>query len=140
MDPQWEEALDLDDSDIDLPALRPFKSQNHHKTTASSATSLPLFQPFLQRCSLPSQFDHPPSEPNHASSFRLIPGPAGTVQAAINRRKNKEINEMMGLGDEEPIPTHEYIKMAVEDRVADDDDFTRDPWLCGVDFVRRQGS
>ncbi|KAG8639814.1 hypothetical protein MANES_14G171300v8 [Manihot esculenta] len=148
MDQPWEEALDLDDSD--LPSLRPLKRRNH-QTTASAAAEPTVSQPFLQRCSisqssqtlssqnlqnLVSQFHLPPS-----SSPRLIPGPAGNVQSAmLRRRKNQNGENLAADFCEEPIPTQEYIRKVMEDGVAeDDDDFTGDPWLCAVDFIRRQG-
>ncbi|KAJ8752560.1 hypothetical protein K2173_005449 [Erythroxylum novogranatense] len=128
-DEQWEESLDLDDSE--LPSLRHL---NHRTptTTAETATVVSLPQPFLQPCSLlplPSQNRQTLSSPNPPP--RLIPGPAGVVQAAMKRRKHQIEN---------PIPTQEYIKRAVEDGVGDeDDDFSRGPWLASVDFIRRQG-
>lgn len=149
MDQPWAEALDLDDSD--LPSLRPLKRRNH-QTTASAAAEPTVSQTFLQRCSisqssqtlssqnlqnLVSQFHLPPS-----SSPRLIPGPAGNVQSAmLRRRKNQNGENLAADFCEEPIPTQEYIRKVMEDGVAeDDDDFTGDPWLCAVDFIRRQGS
>ncbi|XP_012088560.1 uncharacterized protein LOC105647171 isoform X2 [Jatropha curcas] len=138
----WEEALDLDDSD--LSSLRPFK----HRKTTTAATSVSVSQPFLHRCTLSqssqnsqnllSQF-HPPPPPS--ASPILIPGPAGTVQAAMLRRRNNQ-NDGNFTGDfgEEPIPTQEYIRRVVEEGVPqDDDDFTSDPWLYAVNFIRSQG-
>ncbi|KAJ6881769.1 hypothetical protein NC651_028386 [Populus alba x Populus x berolinensis] len=143
MDIPWEEALDLkdsSDSDSDLPSLRPLK--RHQNFTPSTATTggsggpnHTLSQPFLGRCSQNTQ-NNPPPPPT--TTYSKIPGPAGTVQAAMHRRKS-QINEHL-MEEEEPIPTQEYIRRAVEDSgCAEDDDFTRDPWLSAVDFVRHQG-
>eukprot|EP00258_Populus_trichocarpa_P022019 XP_024438038.1 uncharacterized protein C17orf53 [Populus trichocarpa] len=142
MDTPWEEALDLkdsSDSDSDLPPLRPLK--RHQNFTPSTATTggtggpnHTLSQPFLGRCSQNTQNNPPPP----TTTYSKIPGPAGTVQAAMHRRKS-QINEHL-MEEEEPIPTQEYIRRAVEDSgCAEDDDFTRDPWLSAVDFVRHQG-
>ncbi|KAF2309107.1 hypothetical protein GH714_000547 [Hevea brasiliensis] len=58
----------------------------------------------------------------------------------LRRRKNQNGENFAGDFCEEPIPTQEYIRRVVEDGVAeDDDDFTGDPWLCAVDFIRCQG-
>ncbi|CAL1369693.1 unnamed protein product [Linum trigynum] len=137
----WEEALDLDDSD--LPPLRPLK--RHYitqETPVATAVSLSELQPlpFLRRCSIlasqSSQFEPPPSQ---NSSSRLIPGPAGTVQSAMQRRKDRHNGELVCVG-EDPIPTQEYVRRALEDDGAgEDDDFTREPWLCALDFIRSRG-
>ncbi|XP_061956726.1 uncharacterized protein LOC133678448 isoform X2 [Populus nigra] len=142
MDTPWEEALDLKDSsnsDSDLPPLRPLK--RHQNFTPSTATTggsggpnHALSQPFLGRCSQNTQNNPPPP----TTTYSKIPGPAGNVQAAMHRRKS-QINEHL-MEEEEPIPTQEYIRRAVEDSgCAEDDDFTHDPWLSAVDFVRHQG-
>ena len=142
MDTPWEEALDLNnssDSDSDLLSLRPLKRhQNFNPSTTTTGGrggpnhSLP--QPFLERCSQKTQ-NNPPPPP---TTYSKIPGPAGTVQAAMHRRKS-QINEHLMEEGEEPIPTQEYIRRAVEGSgCAEDDDFTCDPWLSAVDFVRHQ--
>ncbi|XP_011039133.1 PREDICTED: uncharacterized protein C17orf53 [Populus euphratica] len=142
MDTPWEEALDLkdsSDSDSDLPPLRPLK--RHQNLTPSSTTTggsggpnHTLSQPFLGRCTQ----NTPDNPPPPTTTYSKIPGPAGTVQAAMHRRKS-QINEHL-MEEEGPIPTQEFIRRAVEDSgCAEDDDFTRDPWLSAVDFVRHQG-
>ncbi|CAK7349588.1 unnamed protein product [Dovyalis caffra] len=140
MDAPWEEALDLNDSsdsDSNLLPLRPLKRHHNSTTTTiggSGGANHSLSQPFLRRCSQNTQ-NNPPPPP---ITYSKIPGPAGAVQAAMHRRKN-QINENL-MEEEEPMPTQEYIKRAVEDSgCAEDDDFTRYPWLSAIDFVRRQG-
>lgn len=116
----WE-ALDIDDSDT--PFLRPCKRHNQ---------DLPILS---QSSSSPSQSQQPkPSPP----SPPLIPGPAGAVQAAMHRRARKDWSF---AGDEDPIPTQEYIRKVLEngDVCDDDDDFTSNPWLSALDFVQREG-
>ncbi|XP_024022168.1 uncharacterized protein C17orf53 homolog [Morus notabilis] len=117
----WE-ALDIDDSDT--PFLRPCKRHNQ---------DLPILS---QSSSSPSQSQQPkPSPP----SPPLIPGPAGAVQAAMHRRARKDWSF---AGDEDPIPTQEYIRKVLEngDVCDDDDDFTSNPWLSALDFVQREGN
>ncbi|KAK4765919.1 hypothetical protein SAY87_007561 [Trapa incisa] len=73
------------------------------------------------------------------NSPRRIPGPAGTLQAAMKRRiQNKELL-MQGDDGAAPIPTQEYIRRAVENDDGDDGDFALIPWVYAVDFVRREG-
>ncbi|KAJ4848376.1 hypothetical protein Tsubulata_020443 [Turnera subulata] len=139
-----------------LKRQRAFQNPTPSSGSAAAAAKEPsLSQPFLRRChSLLSQSSpNPPrttqinlvSQPNphlnNSSSVPSIPGPAGTVQAAILRRKNQTNGGLMGfVEDEVVLPTQEYIRRAVEDGgSAVDDDFARDPWLSAVDFVRREG-
>lgn len=52
--------------------------------------------------------------------------------------RRKTSHEADSLGD--PISTQEYIRRAVEEPGGDDDDFSCNPWLLAVDFVRSAGS
>ncbi|EEF31908.1 hypothetical protein RCOM_0566690 [Ricinus communis] len=119
----WEESLDLDDSD--LPSLRPLKRQT---------TTLSPSQPFLQRCCSLSQNNH--NLPSQLHPF--IPGPAGTLQIAMLRRRNIK-NEENTHEHEHAVPTQEYLRRAIQDSVEDDDDFTRHPWRSAVQFIRLKG-
>ncbi|CAM8927778.1 unnamed protein product [Rhodiola kirilowii] len=84
MEPPWEESLDVDDSD--LPSiLRPCK--------LDSQRPLPVAAPF-----------HPP---------RSIPGPAGTILAALRRRS--EILETESEEEMTVLSTQEYLRKAVDD-------------------------
>ena len=57
----------------------------------------------------------------------LLPGPAAVVQSAMHRR------DLAG----DPLPTQEYIRRAIDgDGLCADDDFSADPWLFAVDFLR----
>ncbi|GMI76568.1 hypothetical protein like AT1G48580 [Hibiscus trionum] len=103
-DQPWE-ALNLDDSDSDLPSL---------------------LRPCNRKTLEPSR-----------SSANLIPGPAGAVHAAM-LRKLRDNNNSFCIG-EDPLPTQEYIRRAVLDPGADDVDFSRDPWLSSLEFIRREG-
>ncbi|KAA8542827.1 hypothetical protein F0562_023979 [Nyssa sinensis] len=144
----WE-SLDVDDSD--LPSLlRPCKRQHQAPNQTNISSSQPILQP-SSRLSLPQptpktpdsqhslrRLDHPLTS---AASPRLIPGPAGAVQAAMLRKTRDNHNSCRGsCGEDPPIPTQEYIRRAVEDGSDEDDgDFKRNPWLCALEFFRQQG-
>lgn len=88
-----------------------------------------------QRLTLPqfekNQNDDPPS----TSYQRLIPGPAGAVQATMNRKAR---SNRFG---EDQIPTQEYIRrMNGEDEVENDEDFKRNSWLCAMEFLFNEKS
>ncbi|KAL5545117.1 hypothetical protein UlMin_008901 [Ulmus minor] len=108
MEEPWED-LDVDDSDI--PVLRPCKR-------SKSLSSQPK-----------------PSSPPAPSI--IIPGPAGAVQAAMNRKARND-HASSDAWDDDPIPTQDYIKRVLENGNVhgDDDDFTTNPWLSSLDFVR----
>ncbi|KAI4351028.1 hypothetical protein L6164_005417 [Bauhinia variegata] len=145
----WE-ALDIDDSDISS-FLRPCK--RHHrdrstdsplKTTDTAATtsqSQPNHQLNPQSstetlANSQSLLHFPEPEPS-APSPCLIPGPAGAVQAAMQRRVlgDHGFNRMEG----EPLPTQEFIRRVVENGDEHDHDFNTNAWLCALDFLRRGG-
>ena len=43
------------------------------------------------------------------------------------------------VGDEEPVPTQEYIRRVIENGDEEDGDFNGNPWVCALDFVRGLG-
>ncbi|CAH2036132.1 unnamed protein product [Thlaspi arvense] len=137
---QWE-ALDLGDSE--LPSfLRPCKRKSPSR---SQQTPVPVQQQnpkagfnsntnhhqTLRRCSSP---DH---SLQGGYSGSLIPGPAGTVQVAIRRKMNKDPRSFNEHG--EPIPTQEFIRKAAEEPDWEDKDFSEDPWVSAVDYIRSKG-
>lgn len=140
----WE-ALDVDDSD--LPSLlRPCNTRLHPQTSSPkspnpTSTSSQQQHPFIHRFSqtLTSQSHHFKSPSPLPASPRLIPGPAGAVQAAMHRRTHH--NQALLHPEEEPVPTQEYIRRVVEngDHADSNDDFASDPWLCALEFLRREG-
>ncbi|KAJ7975235.1 Nuclear localized protein [Quillaja saponaria] len=148
----WE-ALDVDDSDLSS-FLRPCKRQHHNSlpktsnsaavttSAAASSSSQPILE--LNSQSLTETLTSPQSQnilqgsDSSASSFRLIPGPAGAVQAAMLRKAQND-QSFIGCG-EEPIPTQEFIRRVVENGDENGHDFTMNPWLCGLDFLRRKGN
>ncbi|GJU19704.1 hypothetical protein Tco_1153046 [Tanacetum coccineum] len=85
----WELSLDIDDSDLHLtPVLHPSSSK---------------------------RVEPSPSTPN---PIRIIPGPAGIIQAA---KLLKQRDILLGL-DEAVMSTQEYMKKVVED-LGEDEDF-----------------
>ncbi|XP_038724801.1 homologous recombination OB-fold protein isoform X2 [Tripterygium wilfordii] len=145
MEEPSQEALDLDDSD--LPSLRRASSAKSTVQSLETTTN----STGLRRCSLLSHSSQsiPSQSPNTLRQFhtqpapppfpRVIPGPAGAVQSAMQRKRILEETESLDLSEGEPIPTQEYIRRAVKDGSGYDEDFSRDPWLCTVDFIRRKG-
>lgn len=132
-DDAWE-ALDVDDSDLVsllrpstlLPCKRPLppppSQQNPNKTRDNT-----IF-PSLRPCSQPQtqKRDDLPSTSNR----RLIPGPAGLLQATMYRKARDN------RSGEDQIPTQEFIRRmnGEEDEGENDPDFKRNPWLCAVEF------
>ncbi|KZV24870.1 hypothetical protein F511_14753 [Dorcoceras hygrometricum] len=128
LDP-WQD-LDIDDSD--LPSLlRPCKRRRSPTPAASQIPPENVHRTLLS--------PHPIFKT--ASGSRIIPGPAGTVHAAMLRKAldrsslvNPENSLNCSNGDA-VIPTQEYIRRAVEDTAEFDDDFSRTPWLSAVRFL-----
>ncbi|XVE63971.1 hypothetical protein DITRI_Ditri07aG0063600 [Diplodiscus trichospermus] len=132
MEPDPWETLDLDDSD--LPSLlRPCKRKPQNCPPSISKRNRQAHSLFSPQPVTPiPNSNSPPS-----SSPSLIPGPARAVQAAmLQKLQNRDSPFSV---DEEPLSTQEYIRRAVEDPGADDDDFLRDPWLFALEFIRREG-
>ncbi|WOL03578.1 hypothetical protein Cni_G12298 [Canna indica] len=133
--PRWEDAIDVDDSDL-LPLLTP--SSSHPQNLSSQ------FPP-LRPC---SQFPPPPSQtlalaPSPAPpplslsqslqepppcSTRLIPGPAGAVQAAMRRQFAVALQDGPCLGDRRENDSGLELD-------EEDGDFKLNPWLCALEFL-----
>ncbi|GKD87925.1 hypothetical protein Tco_1359079 [Tanacetum coccineum] len=119
---EWEQALDIDDSDLRLtPVVRP--SNNPHIVPEITTTTQTLFS------SQNNQVDNCVVKP-----IRIIPGPAGIVQTA----KLRKIADTREGGEESVMSTQEYIRKVIED-VGEDDDFTRASWLSVLDYVNVDG-
>ncbi|GJT36462.1 zf-CCHC domain-containing protein [Tanacetum coccineum] len=102
---QWELSLDIDNSDLRLtPVLRPSSST---RVETSRSTQNPV---------------------------RIIPSPAGIVQAA---KLLKQRDILLGL-DGAVMSTQEYIKKVVED-VGEDEDFKSGSWVSATDYVNANG-
>ncbi|GKC73877.1 hypothetical protein Tco_1119760 [Tanacetum coccineum] len=111
---EWEQLLDIDDSDPPLtPVLRPCNNHVHVTTTTTQ---------------------NPDVDNLEGKSVRIIPGPAGIVQA-IKLRKQSDIHEG---GNESVLSTQEYIRKVVED-VGEDEDFKGRPWVSAIEFVNANG-
>lgn len=117
--PEPWEALDIIEEDALLlhPKRKFSLSSNNQPFNPTTPTLAP--------CSLRSHSRYNPT--------RLIPGPAAAVQSAKHRKT------AMSAASEDPISTQEYIRRSLEDPCCEDEDFSRNPWLSAVDFVRREG-
>ncbi|KAH0763939.1 hypothetical protein KY290_020012 [Solanum tuberosum] len=132
---QWE-ALDVDDSDLHS-LLRPCKQlhQNPNPSTSTATSSSPALLTPPSRTPESSQLE---SSHNQLQSppQRLIPGPAGAVQAAmLQRTHDRQCHSSISSQRDNPIPTQEYIRRAVENSTEFDYDFQSNPWLCALEFV-----
>ncbi|GJV04720.1 putative nucleotidyltransferase, ribonuclease H [Tanacetum coccineum] len=118
---EWEEGLDIDDSDLLLtPVIRP---TNNTHIVPEITTTQTLFS------SQNNQVDNCVVKP-----IRIIPGPAGIVQTA----KLYKLVDTQEDGEESVMSTQEYIRKVIED-VGEDDDFTRVSWLSAIDYVNVDG-
>lgn len=132
----WE-ALDVDDSDLHSllrPCKRHHQSPNPPSLPTSNSSSPALLTPpsrtpeNSQLENSHRQFQSPPQ--------RLIPGPAGAVQAAmLQRTHDRQLHSSISSQTDNPIPTQEYIRRAVENSTDFDYDFQSNPWLCALEFV-----
>ncbi|GJU31886.1 hypothetical protein Tco_1175475 [Tanacetum coccineum] len=112
---EWEEGLDIDDSDLLLTLI--IRPTNNTHIVPEITTTQTL------------QVDNYVVKP-----IRIIPGPAGIVQTA-KLRKLVDTRE----GEEESVMSkQEYIRKVIED-VGEDDDFTRASWLSAIDYVNVDG-
>ncbi|GKA16883.1 hypothetical protein Tco_0696720 [Tanacetum coccineum] len=118
----WEQALDIDDSDLRLTHIvRP--NNNPNILPKITTTTQTLFS------SQNHQVDNCVVKP-----IKIIPGPAGIVQT-INLRKIADTQE----GREKFVmSTQEYIRKVIKD-VGEDDNFMRALWLSMVEYVNVDG-
>ncbi|GKE03872.1 ribonuclease H-like domain-containing protein [Tanacetum coccineum] len=65
---------------------------------------------------------------------RIIPGPAGIVQAA----KLLKQTDIQDGGEECVMSTKEFIKKVIED-VSEDEDFKRGSWVSAIEYVNANG-
>nr|GEW18943.1 hypothetical protein [Tanacetum cinerariifolium] len=118
---EWEEGLDIDDSDILLTLI--IRPTNNTHIVPEITTTQTMF------LSQSNKVDNCVVKP-----IRIIPGPAGIVQTAMLR---KLVDTREG-GEESVMSTQEYIGKVTED-VGEDDDFTLAPWLSAIDYVNADG-
>ncbi|KAK4735849.1 hypothetical protein R3W88_010110 [Solanum pinnatisectum] len=131
----WE-ALDVDDSDLHS-LLRPCKRlhQNPNPSTSTSTSSSPVLLTPPSRTPETSQLGSSHYQ-LQSPPQRLIPGPAGAVQAAmLQRTHDRQCHSSISSQRDNPIPTQEYIRRAVENSTEFDYDFQSNPWLCALEFV-----
>ncbi|GJX73703.1 hypothetical protein Tco_0312298 [Tanacetum coccineum] len=119
---KWEQAHDIDDSDLRLTlVVRP--SNNPHILPETTTTTQTLFS------SQNHQVDNYVVKP-----IRIIPCPAGIIQTATLCK----ITDTQEGVEEYVMSTQEYIRKVIED-VGEDDNFTRAPWLSVVEYVNVDG-
>ncbi|XP_017246261.1 uncharacterized protein LOC108217875 [Daucus carota subsp. sativus] len=117
MEENWE-SLDVDDSDLPSLILRPCSNSNKHNHNHIS-------QPQQQHHQQQPQRTPPLISP------RLIPGPAGKIQAAMNRKR-------LHHSDSPLLPTQDFLLKAAQCSdlsFQDDDDFKADAWLRALRFL-----
>ncbi|XP_059290443.1 uncharacterized protein LOC132043981 [Lycium ferocissimum] len=129
----WE-ALDVDDSDLHS-LLRPCKRRLHQNPNLSTSTS--SSPPPSQTLEISQSENSHNNQLQSPPQQRIIPGPAGAVQAAMQQRTHdrQSHNSMSSSQGDNTIPTQEYVRRAVEKSSHFDYDFQSNPWLCALEFV-----
>ncbi|PWA77256.1 hypothetical protein CTI12_AA226900 [Artemisia annua] len=127
--PNWEELLDIDDSDLRQSAttqnMVSYENQVGNSDLRLSATTQNIFS-----------YENPKVENYDEMPVGIIRGPAGIVQTA-NIRKTTDIQEV--VNDEMPVGiTQEYIRKVVHD-VGEDSDFNSGPWIRAVEYMKSDG-
>ncbi|GKC92818.1 hypothetical protein Tco_1158260 [Tanacetum coccineum] len=134
---EWEEGLDIDDSDLLLTPVIPLDihDSNHRLTPVIHPRNNPHIVPEITTTtqtlfsSQNNQVDNYVLKP-----IRIIPGHAGIIQTA---KLCKLVDTREG-GEESVMSTQEYIRKVIED-VGEDDHFTCAPWLSAIDYVNFDG-
>ncbi|PWA61861.1 hypothetical protein CTI12_AA368800 [Artemisia annua] len=127
--PNWEELLDIDDSDLRLSAttqnMVSYENQVGNSDLRLSATTQNIFS-----------YENPKVENCDKMPVGIIRGHAGLVQTT-NIRKTTDIQEV--VNDEMPVGiTQEYIRKVVHD-VGEDSDFNSGPWIRAVEYMKSDG-
>nr|GEW04607.1 hypothetical protein [Tanacetum cinerariifolium] len=117
---QWEDLLDIDDSD--LPLTHVLRLCNRHVHETITITSTQNTDGIVQ------------VEEVEKKLVRIIPGPAGIIQLA-NICKQTDIHEG---GDDSVLSTQEYMKQVVED-AREDEDFNSGSWVGATKYVKANG-
>ncbi|KAM0946363.1 putative recombination protein [Dioscorea sansibarensis] len=126
----WEDAIDVDDSD--LPSLLSPPPPRPPLTNPSFPSLRPCSQPARPSShSKPPDTAGPQSKPR-SETRKLIPGPAGAVQAAMLRRSASPAVPPSRTG---PRPETEVGVDFRPDLGADDEDFKMNPWLSALNFL-----
>nr|ADM26560.1 nuclear localized protein 1 [Nicotiana benthamiana] len=130
-------ALDVDDSDLHS-LLRPCKRLNHNCNLYTSTSNSPPLLPPSSQSSESSQLQtsqHQLQSPPQC----LIPGPAGSVQAAmVQRTYDRQSHSLMTSQGDNLIPTQEYIGRAVENSSDFDYDFQSKLWRYANDVFGKE--
>ncbi|GJS12879.1 ribonuclease H-like domain-containing protein [Tanacetum coccineum] len=117
---QWEDLLDIDDSDLPLTPV--LCHCNRHVRETITITSTQNTDGIVQ------------VEEVEEKPVMKIPGPVGIVQLA-KIRKQSYIHEG---GDDSVLSTQEYMKQVVED-VGEDEAFNSGSWVGATEYVKANG-
>ncbi|KAF6172343.1 hypothetical protein GIB67_024965 [Kingdonia uniflora] len=127
---------DLDNNETDLlppssqtqtqTLLLPSNTNKRHCTSFNNNT------PTLRRCSETLISQPHPQQVERPACPRLIPGPAGTIQAAMHRQL-----VVSDRGNRSGGASQEYLRRGRED--GDDGDFKANAWVCAMGFVGGEG-
>ncbi|GJW15164.1 hypothetical protein Tco_0019297 [Tanacetum coccineum] len=130
---EWEEGLDIDDSDL-LLTLIVCPTNNPHMVSEITTTTQTLIS--AQNHQVDTYAECKEGLDIDDSDLRLTPivCHAGIVQTA---KLHKLVDTREG-GEESVMSTQEYIRKVIED-VGEDDDFTVAPWLSAIDYVNVDG-
>nr|GEW30176.1 hypothetical protein [Tanacetum cinerariifolium] len=117
---QWEDLLDIDDSDLPLTSVLHLCNKHVRETITITSTQNTdgIFQ----------------VEEVEKNPVRIIPGLAGIVQLA---KIYKQSNIHEG-GDDSVLSTQEYMKQVVED-MGEDEDFNNGLWVSVTKYVKANG-
>ncbi|GJY20667.1 hypothetical protein Tco_0393233 [Tanacetum coccineum] len=114
---EWEQVLDIDDSDLLLTfILRPCNSHVRETTTTTTTQNTNGIVKVEENL------------------VRIIPVLVGIVQLA-KHRKQSDIHEG---GDEFVLSTQDYMKKVVED-VGENEDFKSGSWVSATEYVNANG-
>ncbi|GKC04462.1 hypothetical protein Tco_0996072 [Tanacetum coccineum] len=123
---EWEQLLDINDSDIPLTlVLRPCNS-HVRETTTTTTTQVEEAPVIIYGPACIVLVEEKP--------VRIIPGPAGIVQAT---KMLKQRDIVLGW-DGVVMSTQEYMKKMVED-VGEDEDFKSGVWVSMIEYVNANG-
>lgn len=128
----WEDAIDVDDSDLPSLLSPPPPPPPPPLTNPSLPSLRPCSQP-----ARPSSHSQPPDNAApqlkaRSETRKLIPGPAGAVQAAMLRRSASPAVPPSRTGLR---PETEVGVDFRPDLDEDDEDFKMNPWLSALNFL-----
>ncbi|XP_042477181.1 homologous recombination OB-fold protein [Macadamia integrifolia] len=112
---------------------RPSQSQTriHNPETLDSQSDRCLPQIGTSEVEVEEEAEQQQQGPS-TSSLRLLPGPAGALQAAMHQHSRYRDQNL--VSSQERIPTQEFLRRAHEGGDGDED-FGTNSWLCALEFL-----